>query len=204
MQLHGRKMPRMMVEWWEYPSPAECPTHTPSSITSPQCCRACAVLGVTSGKGTSLGHVGLPSSCLGDGVLPTSHPLGYLCWDLGRCWEHLASHSRKGWNPSEDPHSYPHPLDTPCPTSPPALPWQQSHLLLPAALHPGSVIQHGGRWRGGVGYGPSRAPLSLCVPTVVPGQGDPPALSWRVSGRLWAALSLAPHADAPLLLRYLI
>lgn len=55
-----------------------------------------------------------------------------------------------------------------------------------------------------MGYGPSRAPLSPCVPTVMPGLGELSALSWRVSGRLWTAPSLAPHEDAPLSLRYLI
>lgn len=99
------------------------------------------------------------------------------------------------------PHTHWAPPGAP---APPALPWQWPHLLLPAALHPGSVIQHGGSWRGGVGCGPSRAPLSPCAPTVVPGLGEPPALSWRVSGRRWAAPSLAPHTDAPLSLRYLI
>lgn len=77
--------------------------------------------GVTSGMGTPLGHVGLPSGCPGAGVLPTSHPPGYLCWNLGRCWEHPAARSREGWNPSEYPHLSPHPLGTPWRPCPPSI-----------------------------------------------------------------------------------
>lgn len=125
--------------------------------------------------------------------------------DAGSTWPLVPGKAGTPVRTCTPPHTHGAPLG---PSGPPALPWQQPHLLLPAALHPGSVIQHGGRWWGGVGRGPSRAPLSPCVPTVVPGLGEPPALSWRVSGRHWAAPSLAPslasHADAPLSLRCVI
>lgn len=55
----------------------------------------------------------------------------------------------------------PHLPATPCSG---IAPGQWPHLLLPAALHPGSVIQHGGSRWGGVGCGPSRPPRKSRAP----------------------------------------
>lgn len=82
----------------------------------------------------------------------------------GRGRQHPATRCRDGWWPGEDPCCSPHPPGAPHPSPTPGLPQRRPHLLLPAALHPGSVIQHGGSRRGGVGCGPSRPPASPRAP----------------------------------------
>lgn len=169
--------------------------------------------GMTSWTGTPLGTPGLTPGCMSlppeqvsspPAVLPSKLPLSPVrTLTSGRRLQRPATRRRDAWQPGKDPCHSPHPPAAPHPVSPPpplGSPWHRPHLLLPAALHPGSVIQHGGSCRGRVGCGLSRPPPNPGLPAAVPAWGsEPPSPSRR-----WAAPSLAPPEDAPLSLLYLI
>lgn len=154
---------------------------------------------MTSGTGTP-GYIGadprLHGFAPGAGVLPASQPPSQLrlsptaTLPSRRRPQRPAACHRDGWHPKEGLHCSLHLpcAPTPCPhQAPPGSPRQQPHLLLPATLHPGSVIQHGGSRRGGVGCGPSRPPPNPRAPRrgAWPGEQAPfpvPAVVWPALG----------------------